>query len=263
MAPVGQLLNERLGRARIFERLGIDGCRDGRKPLDRVCQEKGLDLNEVLQALETCDAGASTDDRDDWAGVPMGELADHIVTTHHDYLRRELPRLARHVERVARVHGKRHPELREVHEVFTALKEDLELHILKEEKVLFPMIGRLESAPELPRFACCSINHPIHVMEHEHDAAGAALEWLRELTGGYTPPDDACNTYRVMLAGLADLEANLNRHIHSENHHLFPRASAVEAELLARAGQRGGEREATPDQEYDAETPLGCSLPVL
>jgi regulator of cell morphogenesis and NO signaling len=263
MVPVGQLLNERLGRARIFERLGIDGCRDGRKPLDRVCQEKGLDLNEVLQALETCDAEAGTDDRGDWAGTPLGELADHIVTTHHDYLRRELPRLARHVERVARVHGNRHPELREVREVFAALKEELELHILKEEKVLFPMIGRLESAPEVPRFDCCSINHPIHVMEHEHDAAGAALARLRELTGGYMPPDDACNTYRVMLAGLADLEADMHQHIHKENHHLFPRASAVEAELLASERWRGGEREATPNAELDSETPLGCLLPLL
>jgi regulator of cell morphogenesis and NO signaling len=238
--PVGRLVTERLGRSRIFDRLGIDYCCGGRKTLDRACREKGLDVDEVLREIDACDGEPNPDDRVDWASEPMGALIDHIVGTHHASLRRELPRLDAHAEKVARVHGDRHPELIELREVFAGLREELELHMQKEEKVLFPMIKRLEAAEDLPSFHCGSITNPILVMEHEHETVGSALERLRALTGGYTPPDDACTTYRALLDGLADLEADLHRHVHKENNILFPRAGAVEAGLLSLAGRQGG-----------------------
>jgi regulator of cell morphogenesis and NO signaling len=233
--PVGQLVAERPRRARLFDRLGIDYCGGGRMPLDQACQAKGLNVNDILHELATSDAQSPEDDRIDWAGATMGELADHIVAVHHSFLRQELPRLAAHVDQVASVHGERHPELREVREVFASLKEELESHMLKEEKILFPIIKQLEVATRTPRFHCGSVNNPIRVMEHEHKDAGAALARLRELTDGYAVPTDACNTYRAMLAGLADLETDLHRHIHKENEILFPRALATEAALLTEA----------------------------
>lgn len=236
-AAVGQLVRERPARARVFERFGIDYCCGGRRPLDQACRERQLDLGLVLDALNELDPHAHGADAADWSTAPMGELADHIEATHHAYLRRELPRLAGLLEKVVAAHGDRHPELWDVRMVFAGLKAELENHMLKEERILFPMVRQLERAATLPRFHCGSVGNPIVVMEHEHDAAGAALASLRSLTDGYTPPAGACNTYRALLDGLAELEADLHLHIHKENNILFPRARDAEAALALGSGQ--------------------------
>jgi regulator of cell morphogenesis and NO signaling len=242
--PVGQLVAEDPRRARVFERLGIDYCCRGRTPLDSACREKGLDVAAVLRQLAAAEAEAEPGHDEH---VPVGratatmrELIDHIVTIHHAYLHRELPRLADLADRVVDAHGSRHPELRELREVFLSLKSELRLHMLKEEKIVFPMIARLEVAMEVPELYCGSVGNPILVMEHEHDDAGADLARLRALTDGYTPPPDACPTYRALLDGLAGLEADLHMHIHEENNILFPRARAADGAL--QAGAAGPDR---------------------
>jgi regulator of cell morphogenesis and NO signaling len=233
--PVGQLVAERPSRARLFDRLGIDYCCGGRAPLVRACAETGLDVEDVLRQLAASDLRETEADPFDAVAATMSALADHIVAVHHSYLRRELPRLAGLVDTVARVHGERHPELRAIRDIFTFLKAELEVHMLKEEQILFPIIAQLEAGRTGPRFGCGSVNNPIRVLEHEHQDTGAAVGRLRELTGGYTAPADACHTYRALLTGLADLEIDLHRHIHKENEILFPRALAAETALHTRA----------------------------
>ncbi|HUG44578.1 MAG TPA: hemerythrin domain-containing protein, partial [Acidobacteriota bacterium] len=107
-------------------------------------------------------------------------------------------------------------------------------HMLKEERILFPMVRELEASAEAPQFHCGSLAHPIRQMEDEHDAAGAGLEKLRELSDGYSPPEWACNTYRAMLDALANLESDMHLHVHKENNILFPRALQMEAEKRGR-----------------------------
>lgn len=232
---VAQFVTERPARARVFEQFGIDYCCGGRTPLSRACAEKGLDVATVLRGLRASDEAAPGESERDFSKASMTELADHIVETHHVYLRRELPRLASMADKVVQAHSERHPELLALRETLGLLKNELESHMLKEEQILFPMIRQLESATVLPDFHCGSVNGPIGVMEHEHDNAGDALARMRDLTGGYAPPGDACNTYRALLAGLAELEADTHRHIHKENNILFPKAVAAEAAL--RPGQ--------------------------
>jgi regulator of cell morphogenesis and NO signaling len=99
----------------------------------------------------------------------------------------------------------------------------------KEEVILFPLVRQIEAGTG-DAFHCGSIAHPIRVMEAEHESAGHATARLRELTDGFKPGPQDCNTHRALLAGLADFEADLHRHVHKENNVLFPRA-------LARAGQ--------------------------
>lgn len=228
--PVGQLVAEDPSRARLFERLGIDYCCKGRAPLDRACRDRGLDVAAVLRQLAAGAAEPADGEHGpfDASTITMHELIDHIVTVHHAYLYRELPRLAALAGQVVGPHGIRHPELREVRDVLGALKDDLKSHMLEEEAIVFPILARLES-PESHRV----VENPIRVMEHEHDDVGAALARLRALTCGYTPPADACPTYRALLAGLAELEADLHRHIHEENNILFPRARALAGALQA------------------------------
>jgi regulator of cell morphogenesis and NO signaling len=225
---VGQLVAERPSRSRVFETFGIDYCCGGKKRLTEACETAGAVLDEVIGALKAFEVDSKAEDETDWSKVPMSHLIDHIVSTHHAYLGSELPRLSAMTEKVAMVHGRNHPELLACRDVFAGFRAELESHMGKEENVLFPMIKVLESASSLPESHCGTVQNPIRMMEHEHDDAGRALAKLRELTDGFAPPEDACNTYRACFDGLAELEADLHQHIHKENNILFPRAAQAE-----------------------------------
>jgi regulator of cell morphogenesis and NO signaling len=232
--PVGRLVAERPCRARVFERLGIDYCCGGKKPLGEACAGLGLDPAVVLRELERTDAQDLVEGELDWSTATLTDLVDHIEAVHHAYLREALPRLTSLVEKVAGIHGGHHPELSKLRWVFLGFRDEIEAHMTKEEHVLFPMCRALEVASVPPRFHCGTIRNPIRAMELEHDDAGSALAAMRTLTHGFTPPPDACNTFRAMLHGLAELEADMHLHVHEENNILFPRASAIEAELAQR-----------------------------
>lgn len=223
---VGQLVAERPARSRVFEGHSIDYCCGGKRPLDEACRKKGLDVATVLAELEAVGAEPG-DDGVNPTDMTMTELADHIEQTHHAYLREELPRLTGLTAKVAAVHGERFAWLGDVKATYADLVAELEPHMQKEEQILFPMIRRLESSGSFGG----SVANPIAVMEHEHDNAGNALKRLRELTSDFTPPSDACNSFRAMLDGLATLEANTHQHIHKENNVLFVRAAEAEARL--------------------------------
>lgn len=225
---VGDFVREKPDRARVFENLRIDYCCGGKVSLIRACEKRGIDVNEVMRAIEACDSSddASSDVTPD--DMTLTELADHIEQTHHAYLKEELPRLQWMTEKVARVHGDKEPRLLRTREAFVALKDELEPHMMKEERILFPIIRQLEKATAATEFHGGSVANPIRQMEHEHEQAGDALAILSESTDGYTPPEWACNTYRSMLDSLARLEADMHQHVHKENNVLFPKAIALE-----------------------------------
>jgi len=221
---VGQLVAERPSRSRVFEEFGIDYCCGGKSSLRDACGERGIDAGEVIAALVEMDARRDATDDTDWRQASLAELIANIVTTHHAYLQRELPRLTELAQKTQQAHGARHSELTEVQTVLAGLRAELESHMLKEERILFPMIEAMEVSGRIEPSHCGSVQNPIGVMEHEHESAGRALGYLRELTAGFTPPVDACNTWRALLDGLRALETDLHEHIHKENNILFPRA---------------------------------------
>jgi regulator of cell morphogenesis and NO signaling len=227
-ATVGQIVAERAGRARVFEGFGIDYCCGGKRPLGEACSEHGLDAKVVIDAIRTADAEAAPTQEEDWSRVPTNELIEHIVGMHHAFLRRELPRLGELAMKTEEAHGERHGELAECRSVLAALHAELESHMLKEEQILFPAIRNMESASPGREGFFGSLQGPIGVMEHEHESAAEALSRLRELTNDFTPPEDACNTWRALLDGLRTLETDLHQHIHKENNILFPRAIGLE-----------------------------------
>ena len=219
---VAEIAAGSLAAVRVFERLGIDYCCGGKRPLDQVCSEKGLNAAAVRTELDAAMTAAGADPRD-WSTAPLGDLIDHIVATHHAYLRRELPTLSARVEKVHRVYTGKNLAAGVIGlpDVFEALRAELESHIAKEEAILFPIIRA-----GIPR-----ATNPVRVMEAEHESAGQALARIREITSDYAIPEYACVTYRAMLAGLAELEADLHLHIHLENNILFPRALRGAAQL--------------------------------
>jgi regulator of cell morphogenesis and NO signaling len=227
---VGELVVERPARAVVLERLGIDYCCGGKSPLRAACERRGLDPDAVLRELDVVEADEA-EEAANWSREAISALIEHIVGVHHRYLWEELPRLAHLTAKVVRAHGERHPELATLKHVFDSLRAELQAHMVKEEQVLFPICRELENSRILPAFHCGSVSNPIRMMTWEHEDAGRALETIRELTNEFTPPLDACNTYRVLLDSLAGLERDMHRHVHEENNILFPRVLAMEAAL--------------------------------
>jgi len=226
---IGQLVAQRPGHARVFEKHGIDYCCGGGKTLSRVCGELGLDAQQILLELDQQEPQSSSDERD-WTQATLTELADHIEQVHHQYLKDELPRIEALLRKVVSVHGNSHPELLEIHKQFSELKEEIESHILREEQVLFPLCRQLDQ--QYPDdFYYGPLEQPISVMVREHEDAGQALEQLRRLSNNYTPPPDACNSFRRLYENLSRLERDLHQHVHKENNILFPRAIEAEARL--------------------------------
>jgi regulator of cell morphogenesis and NO signaling len=228
-STLGEVVASCPALARVFERFGLDYCCGGRRSLSVACEAKGLDPLAVAVALEAEGGAGRRESADiDPLSLTLAELADHIEKTHHAFMKAELPRLIEMAGRVARKHGGRDARLQEVATIVAALADEMLNHMQKEELILFPIIRQLEAGPP-NGFHCGSIANPIRQMEVEHESAGGALVRLRALTDGFKPDGEACNTHRVLLAGLAEVEADLHRHVHKENNVLFPRAVRIES----------------------------------
>jgi len=216
---VGEIAAQYPASIRVFEKHGIDFCCGGKRPLSTICQEKAADLEAVLNELTAEIAATPAADRD-WQSAPINDLVDHILTTHHSYLKQQLPRIQAMLDKVAGKHTQHSDVLLPLQRVFTAMHEELDSHLMKEEMILFPAIRGAGASH------CGGIENPIRVMLMEHDSAGEALAEIRRLTNDFEPPADACNTYRGLWFELGELEGDLHRHIHLENNILFPRVLA-------------------------------------
>ena len=230
---VGEIAVEVPNATREFEKLGIDYCCGGSRTLGEACAEAKISVVEALQRLQKGMTAAPPSTNQDWRNQPLADLIGHITSSHHVFVREECPRIGALAAKVVSVHGKNHPELLEVQEVFSALAEELSVHLMKEEQVLFPYVNRMEESvlagePAPPAMFGTVVN-PIRMMMQEHDGAGEALRSLRAVTKDYTLPEDACISYRTLYQALQGFEADLHQHIHLENNILFPRAVAMEA----------------------------------
>ncbi|MCL5262641.1 MAG: iron-sulfur cluster repair di-iron protein [Acidobacteria bacterium] len=216
---------------RVFEKYGIDYCCGGRRPLAQVCEERSLQIEEVLAAIENA-AGQQQPTGPDWMSFQLGAICDHIVRTHHAYIRNELPRLQFLAKKVVARHGDDRLELPQIQQLVEAVGSDLISHLAKEEMMLFPYITNLErnlATCGPTSFGCSgSVRNPIRVMMAEHDIAGDIMARIRTLSSDYTPPEGACPTYRGFYLSLAEFEKDLHQHVHLENNILFPRAIELE-----------------------------------
>ncbi|HVV46285.1 MAG TPA: iron-sulfur cluster repair di-iron protein [Bryobacteraceae bacterium] len=236
---VREIAVENPASVRVFEKLGIDYCCGGRKPLAEACADAGVTMERALDLLAHA-APPEDAPEPEWNAARLSALTSHIVTRYHELARREILRLEALAHRVNSRHGAAHPELREIEELFLSLAQELSTHMMKEEQFLFPYIGRIEAAGRegkaLPPMPFGTVARPIAVMTADHDDAGALLARMRELSSGYAIPDNACPTYRAFYNGLEEFERDTHRHVHLENNILFPRAIALEKEATARAG---------------------------
>lgn len=212
---LSDLVTTRPGLARELEKMELDYCCHGQRSLADAAQMQGLEVDEVVARLDRADAPVV---EAEWVNLPLRELAGHVCDKHHSYLWEELPRMSMLTEKIAEVHGSRHPELHDVASTYAAIRVAFEPHMRREEIRVFPAIGRVEERPddELPAL--------IDRLVQEHEEVAELFAKLRELTNNYETPADGCNTYRMTMDGLAEMEADTFSHVHKENNVLFPRA---------------------------------------
>lgn len=222
----------------VLESLGIDYCCGGGSKLTDAVAEARLDLADVVKTVEQAVANAEQPEsipERDWQAASLTDLAEHIESTHHVFMKQALPRLGDLFAKVLDAHGPKHGDmLTPLQTTFRALRSELEMHLMKEEQVLFPYIRQMEASVKqtgrVPQMHCGTVQNPIRQMVAEHENAGEALARMRSVTGDYALPEDACPTFRALFDGLRDVEADLHEHIHLENNILFPRTEAMEAQ---------------------------------
>jgi regulator of cell morphogenesis and NO signaling len=211
--PIGDIARDQPSSTRIFLRHKLDFCCGGRRTLREACAKAGLDAKQI--AAELADAGV-TAPAPSWDTRSSAQLVDHIVTRYHETLRRDLPALIDAARKVERVHADKPAVPAGLAEVLVEFWTEMQQHMMKEERVLFPMLRNGVRGVQ--------VYMPVRVMEHEHDEHAAHLARIREVTGDLEIPPHACATWTALYRGLALIEAELMEHIHLENNVLFPRA---------------------------------------
>lgn len=225
--PVGELVAEDYARAVVFAEAGIDFCCRGGRTVAEACEATGVSPEVLVGALEALDASAADPSGPDPRSWTLGRLVDHIEEVHHAYVRRTLPVLGQWTDKVARVHGRGHPELLEVRTLVGELTTELVRHMKDEEEELFPLVASLEAGARDDAAGLPVPESVVEALEDDHEHAGSLTRRIRELTDGYSPPQDACTTYSATFALLKEFEEDLHRHVHLENNVLFPRARAL------------------------------------
>lgn len=220
------------GATRVFEKFGIDYCCGGTRSLTDACAAAGITFDEVVKSLELQTPSLEQTIEPDFQKATLEMLINHIVTKHHEFTRQEMTRINALLEKVCMVHGENHPELFKIQLLFGELAADLETHMEKEERVLFPYVVRMEAAvtQNVPLFPppFGTVANPVRMMMLEHDRAGELLKGIRTLSSNYVPPSDGCISYQTLYGALDELEKDLHQHIHLENNILFPRAVEME-----------------------------------
>lgn len=231
---VSKIVAQNYKTAQVFTVHGIDFCCNGGIPLEQACEAQGIDLqmvtDEIIRALATTEG-------ENFAAMPLDELVRHIKKVHHAYVRNTIPALTTYLTKLCQVHGERHPELFEIKALFDQSALELTHHLEKEEQILFPYIQALVAAQKgkfslsTPHFG--HLQNPITMMEAEHETEGSRFKTIAALSNSYTPPADACQTYRVAYKVLHEFETDLHKHIHLENNILFPNALAMYESVFA------------------------------
>ena len=215
MTPLGELAAANPSATRVFLRHRLDFCCGGRRTLAEACERAGLDSAAIVAELEQEATRGDSSVR--WESRSQTELADHIESHYHAGLRRDLPPLIEAARKVERVHASKPGVPTGLADVLTEFFDEMQTHMGKEEKILFPMIRRGARAE--------GVYMPVRMMESEHDSHREQLAKIRELTDDLRLPAHACATWTALYHGLETIEAELMQHIHLENNILFSRAT--------------------------------------
>lgn len=234
---ISEIVVEDYRAADVFRKYNIDFFCNGKWPLEEVCKTKGLDPQEVLGEIKKVlhqHPNGMVLEFNQWT---LDFLADYILNIHHRYLDKALPDAYNFVQRFLGEYRKEFPYLAELEKIMQKMMKDIPPHMRKEEEVIFPYIKQVYHAwrhrESYASLLIRTLRKPVEeVMQGEHESVGSQLQRIREVTDNFTLPPYASTLHRVTFAKLMELDQNLVQHIHLENNILFPKAIAMEKELL-------------------------------
>lgn len=234
---VGELVRDDFRTAEVFKKFNIDFCCGGKKTINEVCSDNDISIDKLSNALAETETRSGADSGKNFKDWEPDFLINYIINIHHKYVNENLPLLSEFTNKIASVHGERHPELIQIAELFQGIVSELQHHMMKEENILFPYIKTLndtfKNGSKLTPSPFGTVRNPVRMMEMEHENAGSLLKQIRNLSDNFNLPEDACNTYTVTYKKLDEFENDLHQHIHLENNILFPRAIELEEQLSA------------------------------
>lgn len=226
---LASIVTEHFQTVPVLEKYNLDFCCKGKRTLAEACTQKRLSIEEVMNELQEA-TNKSSNKTMPFDAMNAEQLIGYILIHHHFYVKQSMPTIVAHLMKLAAKHVEKFPFLTEVLDLFSQLKNDMILHMHKEETVLFPRIKEVESFYHFRQKKNLDrnyINGPVAVMEREHNEAGEIMYTIRQLTNNYTAPEGACTTFIVTLAELKEFEEDLHRHVHLENNILFPLAEKM------------------------------------
>lgn len=205
---VGDIAAESSSAALILSAFNLDLCDE--VALETAAQHAGADLAALEQALHGLDGGTVTDP----APQSTHDLVNHIISRYHETHRRELPELVKLARKVEAIHAA-HPQAPHgLGDILQKLLGEIEVHMKKEELILFPAMRRHPNG---------ALDTPIAQMRHDHDEHDEQLREIEAMTGHFVAPDGACGSWQALYAGLAKFQRDFAAHMHLENDVLFPR----------------------------------------
>jgi len=223
---IGNLVAHDYRTATVFKQYQVDFCCNGNRTIQDACAGKGKDITGLIDALQREITG-NAQPLTDYQSWPIDLLADYIEKKHHRYVTQRIREITPFLQKLVKVHGDHHPELEQIAELFKGSAAALTEHMKDEEQVLFPYVREVVTGTAKPSIS--NIEQPVEIMMKEHDHEGERFRDIERLTDHYTPPPDACNTYKVTFALLKEFQEDLHLHIHLENNILFPKVLALRA----------------------------------
>ncbi len=161
--------------ASIFEKLGLDYCCKGNKTIKEACDEKKLNIIEVLRTLKNLQASNTSVN---WDQMPIKEIVEHILSTYHVYAKQELQRISQLLKKLNAKHGQKYPYIPELQNVFANMKDSLLNHMNEEEQIVFPLILNLT----INKRPCQEvINKYQDSLSDNHLKTGAAFEKINKI----------------------------------------------------------------------------------
>ena len=234
---VSEIVKHNYRTADVFRRHNIEYCCSGRWPLETVCDNTGIDFDELKKELDAAGRTVQVSHDLPYHTWNVDFLTGYIINVHHYYLRNSMPVTGDIVKHFAEGHEKKYPYMQEVYRLFEKLREDLMPHIGYEEEIIFPYICQVVHAHEnndsYAKLLVKTLRKPLDAMlQHEHNLLEAPVFKIRELTNNYIVPEGSCVSHKVALLRLKELDNDLMQHMYLENEVLFPKALNIEKELL-------------------------------
>lgn len=236
-ATVAEIVRGDYRTADVFRKYSIEYCCGGKFPLHIACQMNGVDEEMLVRELEEATQELNVSNTLNFNEWHIDFLTDYIVNVHHDYLRKALPQLLDYVNRFADGHRSKYGYLDELQKTVVQLHRVFMPHLQQEEEIIFPYIRQIGHAyysrESYASLLVRTLRKPVEqIMANEHETTYRLIQRLRELTDNYTTPPNPCLSHRVTFAKLKEVDNDLVQHLRLENEILFPRAVAMERELL-------------------------------